>query len=317
LQSRKPSNDSGQAQGRGAAARQDLAKIFEETLMKAPDFGYDRPETLDAALAALAAGGPEARLLAGGQSLMPMLNLRVAAPALLIDVNRISDLDKVEDKGDFVRVGALTRHVTLERSALIAQNVPLIHDAIREVAHPAIRTRGTIGGSLALADPAAELPACAVALDAVIVVRSSTGERRIAASDFFTGVYETALEAGEMIVAVEVPKQANRRHAFQELSRRCGDYAIAGVAMTAALGARLDEARIVFFGVADRPIRVRAAEDAVAGLAAGSEAGARAAAALDAALEPHGDLNAPPAMKLHLAKVLLRRAVESLAGGGG
>lgn len=285
--------------------------------MKAPDFAYDRPETLDAALAALAEGGPDARLLAGGQSLMPMLNFRVASPALLIDINRIPGLDQAEDKGDFVRIGALARHVEVEHSALIARDVPLVHDAIQEVAHPAIRTRGTIGGSLALADPAAELPACMVALDATVVVRSSTSERRIAASDFFLGVYETALAAGEMIVAVEVPKQASRRHAFREISRRHGDYAMAGVAVTAATGAHLDDARIVFFGVADRPIRVPAAEDAIAGLAAGTEAGARAAAALEGALEPHGDLNASPAMKLHLAKVLLRRAVESLAGGAG
>jgi carbon-monoxide dehydrogenase medium subunit len=282
--------------------------------MKAPDFSYDRPETLGAALAALAAGGSDARLLAGGQSLMPMLNFRVTAPSLLIDINRVPGLDAIEDDGELVRIGALTRHAALERSETIARHIPLIREVMPHIAHAAIRSRGTIGGSLALADPAAELPACMLALDATIVVRSTKAERRVAASDFFLGVYETALAADEMIVAVEIPKQAGRRHAFRELTRRHGDYAMAGVALTTAAGELLSDARIVFFGVADRPIRVTAAENAAAGLPAGAAAGERAAAALDGALQPHGDLNAPPEMKLHLAKVLLRRAIEALAG---
>ena len=282
--------------------------------MKAPDFSYDRPETLDAALAALADGGPEARLLAGGQSLMPMLNFRVAAPSLLIDINRVPGLDAIEDEGNFVRVGALARHSALERSDVIARHLPLIRDVMPHIAHAAIRSRGTIGGSLALADPAAELPACMLALDATIVVRSQQAERRIAAADFFRSVYETALDADEMIIAVEVPKQASRRHAFREIARRHGDYAMAGLALTAAAGEPFDGTRVVFFGVADRPIRASAAENAVVGLPAGAEAGERAAAALDGALQPHGDLNASPQMKLHLAKVLLRRAIEDLAG---
>jgi carbon-monoxide dehydrogenase medium subunit len=283
--------------------------------MKAPDFSYDRPETLAAALAALAAGGADARLLAGGQSLVPMLNFRLAQPALLIDINRVPGLDTIEEAGGVVRIGALARHAALERSELIARHIPLLNHVMPHIAHAAIRSRGTLGGSLALADPAAELPACMVALDATIVVRSAERERRIAAADFFLGVYETALAADEMIVAVEIASQAGRRHAFREIARRHGDYAMVGVALTAAGGTRLDDARIVFFAVADRPIRVRAAEDALAGLAADAGAGKRAAGALDGALRPHVDLNATPAMKLHLAKVLLSRAIEDLGKG--
>jgi len=285
--------------------------------MKAPDFAYDRPETLDAALAALSAGGPDARLLAGGQSLMPMLNFRVAAPPLLIDINRVPDLDGIEGAGDHVRIGALARHAALEHSDLVAREIPLIHQVMPHIAHRAIRTRGTLGGSLALADPAAELPACMVALDAIIIARSAKAKRRIAAGDFFRGVYETALAADEMIVAVEVPKQAGRRHAFREIARRHGDYAMVGLALTASGGAGVADARIVLFGVTDRPFRAVAAETSIAGLAPGPEAGERAAAALDGTLEPHSDLNAPPDMKLHLAKVLLKRAVADLAGGVG
>ncbi len=287
--------------------------------MKAPDFAYERPDTLDAALAALATGGPDTRLLAGGQSLMPMMNFRVATPAALIDINRVPGLDAIEDAGDCLRIGALARHVALERSALIAEHVPLLSEVMPHIAHAAIRTRGTIGGSLALADPAAELPACALALDATIVAHSAKGERRIAAGDFFRGIYETALAADEMIVAVEVPKQAGRAHAFREIARRHGDYAIAGVVILTSnlksnVDARFDDTRVVFFGVADRPLRVPQAEAALAGLAPGPEAGERAAAALDGALAPEGDLHASPQMKLHLAKVLLRRAVASFAG---
>lgn len=283
--------------------------------MKAPEFSYNRPETLAAALAALSAGGPDARLLAGGQSLMPMLNFRVVAPTVLIDINRVPGLDAIEEADNLVRIGSLVRYETVERSETIARHIPMLHNVMPHIAHAAVRSRGTIGGSLAHADPAAELPACMIALDATIVAHSHNGERRIAAADFFLGIYETALAAGEMIVAVEIPKQTARRHAFREMTRRQGDYAIVGLALSAAANGPLDDARIVFFGVAGRPVRAVAAEAAMAGLEAGAQAGERAAAALDDALEPDGDLNAPPAMKLHLAKVLLKRAIADLAGG--
>jgi len=284
--------------------------------MKAPDFAYERPETIEAALAALA-GGDDVRLLAGGQSLMPMLNFRLASPTRVIDINRLSGLDAIEDAGDIVRIGALVRHAALERSERVARALPLIHEVMPLIGHAAIRSRGTIGGSLALADPAAELPACMIALDATVVVRSEAKERRIAAGDFFQGIYLTALAPDEMIVAVEVPKQAGRRHAFHELARRHGDYAIAGLALTAAGGVTLKDVRIVFFGVADRPFRAATAEAVVAGLAAGTEAGDQAAAALAGELVAEGDLNAPPAMKLHLAQVLLRRAIADLGAEAG
>jgi len=280
--------------------------------MKAPDFAYERPETIEAALAALA-GGDDVRLLAGGQSLVPMLNFRLASPTRVVDINRVPGLDAIEDAGDIVRIGALVRHAALERSKRVARALPLVHEVMPFIGHAAIRSRGTIGGSLALADPAAELPACMIALDATIVIRSEARERRIAAGDFFQGIYLTALAPDEMILAVEVPKQAGRRHAFRELARRHGDYAIAGLALTAAGGVPLQDARIVFFGVADRAFRATAAEAAVAGLAAGTEAGDRAAAALAGELVAEGDLNASPAMKLHLAQVLLRRAIADLA----
>jgi len=280
--------------------------------MKAPEFAYDRPETLAAALAALSAAGPDARLLAGGQSLMPMLNFRVVEPTVLIDINRVPGLDTIEEAGDLIRIGALVRHVAMERSELVATHLPMVHKVMPHIAHAAIRSRGTIGGSLALADPSAELPACMIALEATIVAHSQNGERRIAADDFFIGVYETVLASDEMIVAVEIPKQTARGHAFREIARRHGDYAMVGLAMTTATGVSLDNARIVFFGVAGRPVRAKAAEAAIVGLVAGTEAGECAAAALDGTLEPHGDLNAPPAMKLHLAKVLLKRAIAEL-----
>lgn len=285
--------------------------------MKAPDFAYDRPETLAAALAALSAGGPDARLLAGGQSLMPMMNFRVVAPTVLIDINRVPGLDTIEQAGGLIRIGALARHNALERSELIAKRIPILHKVMPYIAHAAIRSRGTIGGSLALADPAAELPACMIALDATIVAHSQNGERRLAANDFFLGVYETALASDEMIVAIEIPDQSTRRHAFCEIARRQGDYAMVGLALTAEASASLDDTRIVFFGVAGRPIRATSAEAAIAGLVPGKESGERAAAALDGTLETLGDLNAPPAMKLHLAKVLLRRAIDEMSGKAG
>lgn len=282
--------------------------------MKAANFAYERPDTLEAALAGLATGEADARLLAGGQSLVPMMNFRVAAPVRLIDINRLPDLGGIDEAGGLVRIGALARHEALESSKIIAEHVPLINEVMPHIAHPAIRSRGTIGGSLAHADPAAELPACMMALDATVIVRSQNEERRIAASDFFLGVYETALKANEMIVAIEIAKQTDRRFAFREIARRHGDYAMVGMALTADAGKVLSTARVVFFGVSDRPVRVTSVESAIAEHAAGVETGEQAAAALNNSIEPFGDLHASPAMKLHLARVLLRRGINDLAG---
>ena len=273
--------------------------------MKAAAFDYVRAETLTEALRHLSQRGEGARLIAGGQSLAPALNLRLAAPELLVDIGGLSDLRYIAPAGEVLRIGALTRHVDIARSEWIARYCPLLTRAIAEVAHPAIRNRGTLGGSLAQADPAAELPACMVALDAVIVATDASGERRIAARDFFRGLYETALRPHEVLTGVEIGGlDAARAYGFAELSRRCGDFAIVGLALAARRrGAGLDEIKLVYFGVADRPTPAPAA---AAALAAQDVAAARAA--LAAELDPPADAQASAAMRLHLAGVMLERA---------
>src|SRR6266446_9331417 len=217
--------------------------------MKAPRFAYVRPASLVEALALLAEHKDEARVLAGGQSLVPMLNFRVAAPKVLVDINRIAGLSGIKVAKNHIRIGALTRHVELERSADIARHLPLIASAMPHIAHPAIRNRGTFGGSCALADPAAELPACALALDATFVVAGKKGERRIPSQDFFKGLYATALKAGELLVAAEFPlPKPGYASAFGELARRHGDYAMVGVAAHGLQRERrLFDIRVVFF----------------------------------------------------------------------
>jgi aerobic carbon-monoxide dehydrogenase medium subunit len=217
--------------------------------MKAAAFDYVRATNVAEACVLLAHHGPDARLIAGGQSLLPAMNLRLASPGVLIDIGRIDGLDAIEIRGDLLRIGALTRQETLLRDAVAARHVPLLAEALRHVAHPAIRARGTIGGNLAHADPASELPACMLALDAVIEAVSPRGTRRIAAGDFFTGLFQTALEPDEMLTAVEIRLPAHRFF-FQEIARRSGDYAIVGLA---AAGSRL-----AFFSVGDRPVLRRA-----------------------------------------------------------
>src|SRR6201996_6326607 len=227
--------------------------------MKASAFSYARATSVGNALELLAAHGDGAKVLSGGQSLMPAMNLRLITPELLVDISELAELRGIERKGDVLCIGALTRHVDLLRSPEIATHAPLLTEAIAHVAHPAIRNRGTLGGSLAHADPAAELPACMVALDATVVVRGQAGERRIAAEDFFTGIYETALTAQELLVAVEVPvTQKDSAHFFHEFARRHGDYAIVGAAARAILrDGVFDDLRIAFFAVGDRPVLAR------------------------------------------------------------
>ena len=272
--------------------------------MKAAAFDYVRAETLDETLQILAQRGEGARILAGGQSLAPALNLRLAAPELLVDIGGLTQLRYIEPNGDSLRIGALTRHVDIARSEWLARHCPLLTRAIAEVAHPAIRNRGTLGGSLAQADPAAELPACMVALDAVIVAAGPSGERRIAARDFFLGVYETALRTDEVLTSVEIDGlDAGRAYGFAELSRRSGDFAIVGLALAARRSdAGLDDVRLVYFGVADRPTPAPAA----AALATRDMDAARAALVAD--LDPVSDSQASSALRLHLAGVLLERA---------
>ena len=193
--------------------------------MKASAFSYTRASSVDDALEILALHGDQAKVLSGGQSLMPALNLRLSAPALLVDIGAIAELRGISVSGGVLRIGALTRHVDTLKSPDIAKHAPLLTEAIAHVAHPAIRNKGTIGGSLAHADPASELPACSIALGATIVVRGKGHERRVPAADFFTGIYETLLSPEELLVAVEVPvAKPNSVHFFHEYARRKGDY---------------------------------------------------------------------------------------------
>ena len=275
--------------------------------MKTNAFAYFRAETADEALRLFAAAGDGARYLAGGQSLMAALNFRLDEPTALIDISRIASLRGITVANGVVRIGALTRHADVIASADVAQHLPLVAEAIHQVAHPAIRNRGTFGGSIALADPAAEMCACALALDATMVVLGPDGERRVAASDWFLGLYETALQPGELLTAVEIPVPAPGAVAgFGEFARRHGDYAMAGLAMM--LAPDRSWARVAFFGVSDRVVRSSAAE---AALVAGRDAAAVAADGIDI----FGDLNASEEVKRHYCAVLLRRALARIDTG--
>jgi carbon-monoxide dehydrogenase medium subunit len=280
--------------------------------VKAPDFAYARPATL-AEVFDLLDGDGDARLLAGGQSLLPSLNMRLASPALLVDINRLPGLSGIEASGDSVRIGALARHGELARSRLIAERLPLLALAAPHVAHPAIRNRGTIGGSLALADPAAEWPACCLALEATMVAHSRRGERRIAAADFFTGLFETALAPGEVLTAIEVPfPPAGAVAHFDELARRRGDYAIVGLAMQGVRTRRgWSGLRLAFFGAGDRPMLAESAARAL--VDGGGVAAAHQALGRDLAPTDDGEFTA--AAKLHLARVLLGRALAAIEAG--
>ena len=281
--------------------------------MKAAAFAYARATSVSNALELLGAHGDRAKVLSGGQSLMPAMNLRLIFPELIVDIGEIAELRGITVTGDMVRIGALMRHVDLLRSAEIAAHAPLLTDAIAHIAHPAIRNRGTIGGSLAHADPASELPACMVALNAIIIIRGQAGERRIAASDFFTGIYETALSAQELLVAVELPAaRKNSIHFFHEFARRHGDYAIAGLAAQAIVeGDVIADLRLAFFAVGDRPILAKAAEKLVK-TAITAAILSEASTALGDELDPHDDQQASASMRRHLAKVLLARCVSAL-----
>jgi len=274
--------------------------------VKPAPFAYHKARSLDDALAHLAAH-KDARLLAGGQSLIATLNMRLSAPTLLVDINGIAGLDRIEVKGDAIEIGALVRHAQAERSDVIAKHVPLIARAMPHIAHPAIRNRGTLGGSIAFADPAAELPACLLALGGEIVASGPNGTRAIKADDFFKGLFETALSPDEIVTALRVPMaRPDSRIGFAELARRHGDYAIVGLAATArTTGEKLADVRLAYFGVGDTPVRARKAETALAEGNINDAVGA-----LD--LSPHDDVQATAATKKHLAGVLLRRVAKQL-----
>jgi carbon-monoxide dehydrogenase medium subunit len=275
--------------------------------LKPAPFAYAKARSVAHAIELLATD--DARLLAGGQSLIATLNMRLSQPALLVDINGISGLDQVTLKNGDVEIGALVRHAQAERSAEIAQAAPLIALALPHIGHPAIRNRGTVGGSLAFADPAAELPACIVALGGEIEIVGPNGQRTINAEEFFKGLFETALTPRDMLTAIRVPAaSAGSRIGFAEFARRQGDYAMVGLAACAqADGKRLKDVRLAYFGLGATPVRARKAETA---LADGDVEGAASALADD--LEPSNDMHASSEVKAHLAGVLLRRVARQL-----
>lgn len=268
--------------------------------MKASSFSYAKPRSLSEALDLLERHGEGARLLAGGQSLIPSLNMRLSSPEILIDIGGLP-LRGISRTDGALRIGALVTHAEIERSEEVKRQVPLLAEAVPHIAHAAIRNRGTIGGSLALADPAAEYPACALALDATIVASGRKGERRIKAADFFKGLYETDLRPGEVLTSVEIPVQRkDERSAFLELARRQGDYAIVGLA--AFKGA---ETRFAFMNMGPTPVLARKASS--------QPSVEKAKKALADDLKPDADLYHSPQAKLHLAGVLLERAWNRLS----
>jgi len=277
--------------------------------MKARAFSYFRASTIEDALDAHARSGDEARFIAGGQSLVPALALRLQAPRLLIDINPIDELRGVARDGEWLRIGALTRHCEMLSEPLIAEFAPLLRAAAPFVAHPAIRNRGTLGGSVALADPASEFPAVMLALNAEIEIAGSTGRRRVKAEDFFLDLFETALAPGEILVAVHVPRsRANERIAFDELARRRGDYALVGCGIVASIeDGLISGIRMAFFAVGNIPTRARTAEAALVGSRLDAVNIAAAQAALVHDLAPPDSDEVPAPMRLHLARVLLGR----------
>ena len=282
--------------------------------MKAPSFAYAKPGSLPEVFDLLERHGDGARILAGGQSLLASLNLRLSYPEVLIDITGLPHMAGIRVTDGKVRIGALTTHRQIEQSPEIAKHVPLLARAVRHVAHVAIRNVGTIGGSFALADPAAEYPACALALDATVVITGRAGERRVRAKDFFLGLYQTALKPNELIVAIEADAiQAGYRSVFLELARRQGDYAMVGVAAHAKVtSGRLSDVRLAFLGAAAKAVLAPAAMAAVEGKLYSAETAAAAQTALARDLDPPKDLTTSSAVKLHLARVLTGRAIAAL-----
>lgn len=281
--------------------------------MKTNAFAYARAVSPEDAVRLARELGEDARFIAGGQSLLAGLNFRLDEPSALIDIEGLAGLRGITRHADKVTIGALTRHADVAASDVIARDLPLITRAIREVAHPAIRNRGTFGGSIALADPAAEMPACALALGAEMHVLGAQGERQVHADDFFHGLYETALQPGELLTRIDIPlPEPGARHGFCELARRHGDYAMCGLAMMLGPdhGGWPAWARVVFFGLSDRAVRSPAAEAAIT---QGASVVACAAVAAEG-IDIYGDLNAGEAAKRHYAGVLLTRVLEQLAG---
>ena len=266
-------------------------------------FDYKRAGSAAEAVALIAEAGEDAKFLAGGHSLLPLMKLRLSTPSMLIDIGRVSDLSYIRDGGDHIAIGALTRHAAIERSDVLATHVPLLAHAASHVGDPQVRHRGTIGGSLAHADPASDLPATVLALGGSLVVQGPGGSRTIAARDFFTGFLESALAADEMVTEIRVPKMAGAGWSFQKFNRRAQDWAIVGVAAWRRNGA----SGVALVNMGSTPILATSVSAALAGGASVADAAEQAAAEA----EPSADLNASVEYRTHLAKVLVRRALEA------
>lgn len=283
--------------------------------MKPAPFEYWAPTSVDEAVKLLSGldDPGDAKVMAGGQSLMPLLSLRLSQPQHIVDLNAVGELSGIAREGDVLTIGAMCRQRAAERSADVAQAAPLIVEALQLVGHPPIRNRGTVGGSLAHADPAAELPAVALCLDAELVTRGPAGERTIPAAEFFTGFLSTALADDEILTAVRLRADGpGCGSAFAEVTRRHGDFAMAGVAAHVRLdGGSIVEARIAVSGVGLAPVRATGAESGLAGAPPSEEAFAAAAAATSAVLNPTTDLHASSAYRKHVAGVLVRRALRT------
>ena len=280
--------------------------------MKPAPFNYFVPTSVDEALALLEEYSPDARLLAGGQSLVPMMNFRLSRPSHLIDLNSISELAFISDGKDHISIGAMTRERAIEENKLVSSSIPLLHEATQQIAHLPIRNRGTIGGSVSNADPAAEYPAALLALNSEMVVRSITATRRIKASDFFKGIMETAIEPNELLVEIIVPKPTpGSGSAFVEIARRKGDYALAGVAAQMALsGETVTQLSLSACGVGSAPIKLSNAEKLIleGGVNENSMRSAARAAAIE--VDPETDLHATSDYRRRLTAVLVHQALS-------
>jgi len=282
--------------------------------LKPAKFGYARPGTFDEALALLDEHGAGAKILAGGQSLVPMMNMRLARPDVLVDVNGLEGLDEIR-ADEILSIGALARQAAVVGSAEAGEAAPLLVDSLRYVGHPATRNRGTFGGMVAHADPAAEAPAVLLALGGEVVARSFGGTRTIDVDDLFRSYFTTSLAENELLVEIRLRIVANRRHAFLEVARRHGDFALVGLAATAETDGdgNCTAARLVFFGVGSTPVRARAAEELIVGRPLGYEPVVAEAARVAAGeLAPAGDVHATGEYRREVAEVLARRALERL-----
>lgn len=281
--------------------------------MKPAQFDYVAPTTLRAAVEALAATNGEGKVLAGGQSLLPLLNFRMVRPSVIIDLNGIKELSFIEMRGDRVVIGALTRHREIEQSAVIAAKLPVMSAAMRHVAHLAIRNRGTIGGSLSHADPAAELPMLAVFYDATIVAEGPSGQRRIEAEAFFVDALTSSLEQDEIVVEVEFPIPRQNGWAFEEVARRFGDFALASIAVSVRRGvSNLEEARVAAMGISDTPRRLRTVEDQLAGMQISNDLADRFSELVVSVVSPNSDVHASAEYRKQLLGALAKRAMATV-----